>query len=36
LMTTSATIGAIFMTPTLCKGLGAVVPVDAAELPTHC
>ncbi|CAB9526394.1 Sodium/pyruvate cotransporter BASS2, chloroplastic [Seminavis robusta] len=30
LMTTATTIGAIFMTPTLCKGLlGAVVPVDA-------
>jgi len=30
LMTTATTIGAIFMTPLLCKGLlGAVVPVDA-------
>jgi len=30
LMTTATTLGAIFMTPTLCKGLlGAVVPVDA-------
>ena len=33
LMTTATTIGAIFMTPTLCKGLlGAVVPVDAAGI----
>lgn len=30
LMTTATTIGAIFMTPLLCKGLlGAIVPVDA-------
>lgn len=30
LMTTATTLGAIFMTPALCKGLlGAVVPVDA-------
>jgi BASS family bile acid:Na+ symporter len=30
LMTTATTIGAIFMTPLLCKILlGAVVPVDA-------
>mmetsp|Transcript_10861 Transcript_10861/g.15311 ORF Transcript_10861/g.15311 Transcript_10861/m.15311 type:complete len:422 (+) Transcript_10861:49-1314(+) len=30
LMTTATTLGAIFMTPILCKGLlGAVVPVDA-------
>jgi BASS family bile acid:Na+ symporter len=30
LMTTATTLGAIFMTPLLCKGLlGAVVPVDA-------
>jgi BASS family bile acid:Na+ symporter len=30
LMTTATTIGAIFMTPILCKSvLGAVVPVDA-------
>uniref|UniRef100_A0A7S2VDC2 Bile acid:sodium symporter n=2 Tax=Entomoneis paludosa TaxID=265537 RepID=A0A7S2VDC2_9STRA len=33
LMTTATTIGAIFMTPLLCKGLlGAVVPVDAAGI----
>lgn len=33
LMTTATTIGAIAMTPTLCKGLlGAVVPVDAAGI----
>lgn len=33
LMTTATTIGAIFMTPVLCKGLlGAVVPVDAAGI----
>eukprot|EP00550_Attheya_septentrionalis_P006320 CAMPEP_0198280114 /NCGR_PEP_ID=MMETSP1449-20131203/265_1 /TAXON_ID=420275 /ORGANISM="Attheya septentrionalis, Strain CCMP2084" /LENGTH=408 /DNA_ID=CAMNT_0043975389 /DNA_START=124 /DNA_END=1350 /DNA_ORIENTATION=+ len=33
LMTTATTIGAIFMTPTLCKALlGAVVPVDAAGI----
>jgi len=33
LMTTATTLGAIFMTPTLCKGLlGAVVPVDAAGI----
>lgn len=33
LMTTATTIGAIFMTPTLCKSLlGAVVPVDAAGI----
>lgn len=33
LMTTATTIGAIFMTPTLCKGLlGAVVPVDAVGI----
>ena len=33
IMTTATTIGAIFMTPTLCKGLlGAVVPVDAAGI----
>jgi len=32
-MTTATTIGAIFMTPLLCKGLlGAVVPVDAAGI----
>merc|ERR1711935_368629 len=30
LMTTATTLGAIFMTPLLCKGiLGTVVPVDA-------
>jgi len=30
LMTTATTVGAIFMTPLICKGLlGAVVPVDA-------
>ena len=33
LMTTATTIGAIFMTPILCKAfLGAVVPVDAAGI----
>lgn len=33
LMTTATTIGAIIMTPALCKGLlGAVVPVDAAGI----
>jgi len=33
LMTTATTIGAIFMTPTLCKGLlGTVVPVDAVGI----
>ena len=33
LMTTATTLGAIFMTPTLCKGLlGAIVPVDAAGI----
>jgi len=33
LMTTATTIGAIFMTPLLCKSiLGAVVPVDAAGI----
>jgi len=33
LMTTATTIGAIFMTPTLCKGLlGAIVPVDAVGI----
>lgn len=33
LMTTATTIGAIVMTPLLCKGLlGAVVPVDAAGI----
>jgi len=33
LMTTATTIGAIFMTPFLCKAaLGAVVPVDAAGI----
>lgn len=33
LMTTATTIGAIFMTPLLCKGLlGAVVPVDAVGI----
>lgn len=33
LMTTATTLGAIFMTPLLCKGiLGAVVPVDAAGI----
>lgn len=32
-MTTATTLGAIFMTPLLCKGLlGAVVPVDAAGI----
>lgn len=44
LMTTATTIGAIFMTPLLCKGLlGAVVPVDAVgiakstiEVCNHC
>ena len=33
LMTTATTLGAIFMTPILCKSiLGAVVPVDAAGI----
>jgi len=33
LMTTATTLGAIFMTPLLCKGLlGATVPVDAAGI----
>ena len=33
LMTTATTLGAIFMTPLLCKiMLGAVVPVDAAGI----
>lgn len=33
LMTTATTVGAIFMTPLLCKGLlGAIVPVDAAGI----
>lgn len=33
LMTTATTLGAIFMTPILCKALlGAVVPVDAAGI----
>ena len=33
LMTTATTVGAIFMTPLLCKGLlGAVVPVDAVGI----
>jgi BASS family bile acid:Na+ symporter len=33
LMTTATTIGAIFMTPLICKSLlGAVVPVDAAGI----
>lgn len=33
LMTTATTLGAIFMTPLLCKSLlGAVVPVDAAGI----
>ena len=33
LMTTATTVGAIFMTPLLCKSLlGAVVPVDAAGI----
>jgi len=33
LMTTATTLGAIFMTPVLCKGLlGAVVPVDAVGI----
>merc|ERR1719253_2175876 len=33
LMTTATTLGAIFMTPILCKGLlGAVVPVDAVGI----
>lgn len=33
LMTTATTIGAIFMTPVICKALlGAVVPVDAAGI----
>jgi hypothetical protein len=33
LMTTATTLGAIFMTPLLCKGLlGAVVPVDATGI----
>jgi bile acid:Na+ symporter, BASS family len=33
LMTTATTIGAIFMTPLICKALlGAVVPVDAAGI----
>jgi BASS family bile acid:Na+ symporter len=33
LMTTATTLGAIFMTPVLCKAiLGAVVPVDAAGI----
>lgn len=33
LMTTATTLGAIFMTPLLCKALlGAVVPVDAAGI----
>lgn len=33
LMTTATTVGAIFMTPFLCKAaLGAVVPVDAAGI----
>lgn len=33
LMTTATTLGAIFMTPLLCKGLlGAVVPVDAVGI----
>lgn len=33
LMTTATTIGAIFMTPLICKGLlGTVVPVDAAGI----
>ena len=33
LMTTATTIGAIFMTPLLCKTfLGTVVPVDAAGI----
>jgi BASS family bile acid:Na+ symporter len=32
-MTTATTIGAIFMTPLICKGLlGTVVPVDAAGI----
>ena len=32
-MTTATTLGAIVMTPLLCKGLlGAVVPVDAAGI----
>jgi BASS family bile acid:Na+ symporter len=33
LMTTATTVGAIFMTPLICKGLlGTVVPVDAAGI----
>lgn len=33
LMTTATTVGAIFMTPVLCKGiLGTIVPVDAAGI----
>jgi bile acid:Na+ symporter, BASS family len=33
LMTTATTIGAIFMTPLICKAvLGTVVPVDAAGI----
>ena len=33
LMTTATTLGAIFMTPLICKGLlGTVVPVDAAGI----
>lgn len=33
LMTTATTVGAIFMTPVICKALlGAVVPVDAAGI----
>jgi len=33
LMTTATTLGAIFMTPVLCKSiLGTVVPVDAAGI----
>lgn len=33
IMTTATTLGAIFMTPLICKGLlGAVVPVDAAGI----
>ncbi len=33
LMTTATTLGAIFMTPVICKGiLGTVVPVDAAGI----
>merc|ERR1712137_376517 len=32
-MTTATTVGAIFMTPIICKALlGAVVPVDAAGI----